>query len=403
MKIFRRTRWRRGTTSPSSKLFITVAAVLAAALLPEALPLQAQDRQQEQIPPQEGRQRHIVRPGDTLWDLAQFYLTDPFLWPEIYRLNTMVIEDPHWIYPDEQLLVPGPGDIVDRELPGEGIPGEGEVVVRPPEEEIGAVETIEAQQAQTIFAGREAAGVSLTYARGEIVPPVSVSEWDYLRSGMLVPLRELGPRGEVIEPAAARSSVNLIGDYLAIPRYGRIYVSHPGGDPPDLGDRMLLFRIDREVKGYGWVVRPTGLITIAAVHEDVSTAIVTEIFHPIEIGNSVIPLERFETQPGVFAEPVATGPAAELIALLDDQIVVSIEDIGFIDIGRNQGVDVGDEFELFAPPRESDTGFRLPEEPIARGRVVRVTEGTATLRVIDQQHPAIMVGMPVRMVAKMPS
>lgn len=74
----------------------------------------------------EGVEVYIIQPGDTLWDLAQKRLGNPYLWPQIWE-NNKYIQDAHWIYPGDPLIF---GKVVEgeeiTEEMGEGGLAEGE-------------------------------------------------------------------------------------------------------------------------------------------------------------------------------------------------------------------------------------------------------------------------------------
>lgn len=77
-------------------------------------------------------QVYIIKPGDTLWDLARRFLGDPYLWPQLWEGN-QYIRDAHWIYPGDPLVVgPKPADMAPVDEAEEAIEEE---VVAPPLED----------------------------------------------------------------------------------------------------------------------------------------------------------------------------------------------------------------------------------------------------------------------------
>jgi hypothetical protein len=52
---------------------------------------------------------HVVRKGDTLWDLCDSYYSNPWGWPKVWSYNPQIV-NPHWIYPGDQIRLRDPND-----------------------------------------------------------------------------------------------------------------------------------------------------------------------------------------------------------------------------------------------------------------------------------------------------
>ena len=386
--------------------------VLFLALLAPA-PLIAQDVSPE---------THTVKRGDTLWDLAGQYLNDPLLWPEIYRLNTDVVEDPHWIYPGEVLRLGGAAGVAavpTEDTPpvmAEVMPDTAMVAAAPADSAAPApAEPVEGEITEamdvspsepvdlTPLTGAARSGVqtgpSIESSIARAYRPVRRSEFyssGFLSEGMSLPY---GTLLGVVDPAQIEKVSNASTAML----YSRVAVTPPAGGSYRVGDSLLVVVVDRQVDGYGDVVVPTGLVRITDATRDEQVAEVVAVYGRIVSGQRVLPAEPFHDPGAVRPVPIADGVRARVVALRDRHVLTGPQQIVFLDRGSKDGVALGDAFELLQTPETRVDGPDVVSEVVATAHVVRVNESTSTAMVVKVIRADLKPGTEARQIAKLPS
>lgn len=380
---------------------LTVALPATAALAQEPLP-----------------QTHTVRKGDTLWDLAQAYLKDPFLWPGIYRLNTDVVEDPHWIYPGEVLRI-APTDNVAAVPPDSGagvltmdtppaaqpadtspMTGEdsSETLARGPQQPSLAEEGDNQEPLFPSGRARSVAEILKAYTN-QPYRPLRPSE--FYSSGFLTENQRL-PYGRVLGPVTPQQIKATNSRANALP-YTTVAVAAPSGAAYEVGDTLLLVQLGGDLDPHGSIVVPTGLAQITESVDGHYLASIIAIYGPIRNGQRVLPVESFSPGAGTRAVPVADGVRGTMIGGLGRQELKEPQMVVFIDKGREDGVARGDLFEARRRPQRLSDGTLRVNELMATLQIVHVRDHTATALVLNVVSPDIPPGTDVTQVAKLPS
>jgi hypothetical protein len=316
----------------------------------------------------EGTQLHIVETGNTLWDLGNKYLGNPFSWPQIWEMNQW-ITDPHWIYPGDYLVIPtGRTAIVPGETPGEITelaPGGMHLQGKPLRDEY-----------------------SFTFQ-------------DFINLPYLAPK---GAEAHFKEIGAFKITGNQAALHSELGDFDQIYLDGGSDNGLKVGDRLLALKVlktklyspsdTRQTKSLGDVIKQIGVARITQVDNKAAVAVVEKSADSIQVGDYLAPY----TEPANMTLKLRTDlkppipiqePAAEVVFVGEDRLVSGTGDMVIIDKGANDGMKVGDVL-LSARTRVWPVGTEQSKStatgktnyPIAQLLVVKTTEGSSTCRIL---------------------
>jgi LysM repeat protein len=327
---------------------------------------------------------HTVKRGDTLWDIAKSYLGDPFLWPEIYRLNTDVVEDPHWIYPGEVLKLPGTQavPVAAAPQPTNPEPARPVPVVTPTPVPVADTTPVRVQEA-----------------------PQSTVRWgEYLAAPWVDQVG--GPRdwGKITGTADLSSHAGF-ANRSDFDLYDKVLFAPPAGAPNATRARYLAYVVGPLVEGLGQIMIPTGVVEVTrpAAEGETGIAQVVKVFNRVQKDQRLVPYDT--SVMSIVGRPAAVtnGQSGRIRWIYREPVLPNLQRYVVVDLSRREGVGPGDQIELYQPRQRADeSGLATPELSIGRAQVVRVTSYGATAIITGVERPKVEDGTPVRVSAKMP-
>ncbi len=358
-------------------------------------------------------QTHLVRPGDTLWSLAQSYLGDPLLWPEIYRLNTDVVEDPHWIYPGETLRLAA-GDGV-RSVPAEDTPPPPSAVAQAePGATVDAVEDPNFKETIEETADDYDPDAPIFPQMGEMSQAAratvkayseknyrAIRRDEFYSGGFLTEGQNL-PYGRIVGRTAS-PMIKSISNFGVAKLYTDLAVSPPKGASYEIGDTLMILEKGPEVSHYGFMILPTGVGVVKRIDDGRPILTVTQIYWSIYPGQWLLPLEKFPTQAKARAVPITDGITAKVLGWPRVEYIKLPQGYVYLDKGSQDGVALGDLWEVRrASGGISGNGTVLTSENMAHVQIVNVRDHSATGLITNVKFAMFGVGTPMVQVAKLP-
>ena len=236
---------------------------------------------------------------------------------------------------------------------------------------------------------------------------------------------EMDPVGGVIGNRSTRTFGDMVSrDALTFPDY--LYIDIGQEDDVEVGDRFIVYSQYREVRhplqtffitferevdaidgpykeDFYWdpwsvehdtvgnQILVKGVIRVVETASITSKAIVEKAFNQISVDDLIIPHpERQPPMVSINYVPPKKNNEGYIISNRGNNLIFTMNDVVYLDIGEEDGVDVGDRFEIYAYPLTIDEDPEdINPDIIGEVTVISVQEETATGIVLNASEPLI--------------
>lgn len=280
---------------------------------------------------------YTVQKGDTLWDISERFYDSPWVWPDLWAKNPQIL-NPNWISPGEQIR------LFSRE------------------------------HLETIVELGPQAPESDAQPRPE--PPYylypTIDKVGFIRE------KAVTPSGTIF---------NAMGDKDLIVEGNLVYIRASGKAAFRAGDRYTVFRTLKPLKNQrtkkliGIQHCIMGILEITDVQPEFSIGKIIDTFRVIDVNDLVMPYEP--QSPKITLIKGKEGLKGKIIIAERNEGIFATQAVVFIDMGRKDGVKVGQSYsvyyqeEEYLDPKRKES-ILLPPVNFGEILILRTEESTAT-------------------------
>lgn len=302
-------------------------------------------------------EQYSVVKGDTLWDISDKFLENPWMWPEIWHVNPQ-IDNPHLIYP---------GDLIQLIY----LDGQPRLTVQRGDE----------SRTYKVDPGTVKLSPSVhVIPLAEAIPSIPLDAIDtFLSDSRIVSAGELEGAPYVLAGAHERLIVGA-GDFLYA--RGDFSNSHPVYGIYRRGD-VYVDPVTDEVLGIQ--ARDIGTVKVKTIDDDIATSTVTRTTEEIRIKDRLLAHEERPIDSSFFPSSPDTNISGTILAVEGGVSQVGKMDVVVLNRGQREGLKPGNVLAVYKKSA-------LTRDPIAN-EVVALPEERAGLLMVFRSFEKLSFGL----------